>query len=132
LCGLASEVTILFPWGSLLRGVLGHDTDAAAAAAAAGAASLVADGGRVVALVSLTDRDGVGPLDPDRIAGAWRPLGFGLASLREATEAEVAATRSTWARRLGVGRDRLACRLELRRLPGELGQPPTAPARIEP
>jgi 16S rRNA (adenine(1408)-N(1))-methyltransferase len=119
LCGLASELTILFPWGSLLRGVLGEDE-----AVTAGIASLVAPLGRIEALVSLTDRDRAGTIDHDRIDRAWSAHGFELASLREATLAEVHATHSTWGRRLGVGRDRPACRLVLRRrVRSTLGDP---------
>jgi 16S rRNA (adenine(1408)-N(1))-methyltransferase len=106
LCGRADEVTILFPWGSLLRGVLVLDPGAAA-----GIAGLVAPGGRVRALVSVTDRDaanaGLEPLraaDRDRLAERWAPFGLRLAAFEPVTAEEVHGTGSTWARRLGATR----------------------------
>ena len=47
-------MTINFPWGSLLRGVLGHDD-----AALAGVAALLAPGASAHVLFSVTARDGV-------------------------------------------------------------------------
>ena len=52
--GIAAEVSILLPWGSLLRGALAFDD---ACDAAAGIAGLVAPGGRVRAIVSIDPRD---------------------------------------------------------------------------
>lgn len=102
LAGVASLVTITMPWGSLLRGVLGLDEQALR-----GVASVVARGGRVELLASVVaaDRvDGLERLDADAaapIAAAWRSIGFELVSMRPASYAEVAITRSSWARRLG-------------------------------
>lgn len=118
LCGIADTVTAWFPWGSLLRGVLGLDD-----AAARGLATLVRpDGGRVEALVSVTARDrldGVASLDGpalDRLAGAHRRFGLELVSVAPATAEEVRATRSSWGRRLlASGSDRPVWRLSLRR-----------------
>jgi len=113
LTSVASEVSIAFPWGSLLRGVLGADRPALA-----GVASIVARNGRVIVLASVVpaDRvDGIATLDASMapaIAGAWRSVGFELVSIRPATPEDLAATRSSWARRLG---DRPVFRLELRR-----------------
>jgi 16S rRNA (adenine(1408)-N(1))-methyltransferase len=100
--GIADDLTILFPWSSLLRGVLALD-----GAAADGIAGLVRDGGRVDALVSITERDGLGlaPLraeDGPRIAGRWASHGLTLVAFEPATAEEIAATGSTWARRLGA------------------------------
>ena len=50
--GLADHVTILFPWGSLLRGALGLDP-----AVAAAIARLIAPGGRLEIVVSIVERD---------------------------------------------------------------------------
>jgi 16S rRNA (adenine(1408)-N(1))-methyltransferase len=106
LCGRADEVTILFPWGSLLRGVLALDPGAAA-----GIAGLLAPGGRVRALVSVTDRDeanaGLAPLraaDRDGLAKRWAAFGLRLTAFEPATAADIHATGSTWARRLGAAR----------------------------
>lgn len=117
LAGVAAELTILFPWGSLLRGVLALDD---AAAASAGIASLLAPGGVATAIVSIEDRDG---LELPRLDGGvarvalrerWSRFGLELCALRPATSDEIAATGSTWARRLRAGRERDAWRLELR------------------
>ena len=114
--GVADELTIAFPWGSLLRGVLALDEEAAA-----GIASLLAPDGVAVAVVSVEDRDG---LDLPRLGedgarealGArWSCHGLRLCELRAATRDELASMTSTWARRLDAGRDRTAWRIELQR-----------------
>jgi 16S rRNA (adenine(1408)-N(1))-methyltransferase len=112
LLGAADELTIRFPWGSLLRGALAIDR-----AAAAGIAALIKPGGRLTILVSISDRDGLGltPIDEaeaaDALADRWNAHGIRLEAICPATDADVAATRSSWARRLGVGRARPAWRL---------------------
>jgi 16S rRNA (adenine(1408)-N(1))-methyltransferase len=100
LTGLADELTILFPWGSLLRGTLALDD-----AAAAGIARLMRPGGRVEAFVSITERDGLGlpPLcaqDGALIAGRWARHGLTLEGFAPATADDIATSGSTWARRL--------------------------------
>ena len=113
LAAVASLVTVLLPWGSLLRGVLGLDP-----AALRGIASIVAPGGRVKVLASVTPPDhvpGLEQLDASAepvIAAAWRSVGFELVGFRPATRDHLLATRSSWARRLG---DRRVWRFELRR-----------------
>lgn len=104
LVGMADELTIQFPWGSLLRGVLAVDQ-----AAAQGIASLLRPGARATAFVSIAPRDGLAlaPLDePDAavaLASRWACHGLRLESLRAATAEEVKATGSSWARRLWAG-----------------------------
>ncbi len=101
--GVADLVLITLPWGSLLRGALALDADVAG-----GIARLVAPGGRVEMLVAPAARDRLAPdLDVgtrlrDGLADDWRGLGLELCEARPATDAEIAATRSTWARRLGL------------------------------
>jgi 16S rRNA (adenine(1408)-N(1))-methyltransferase len=124
LCGRVDEITVLFPWGSLLRGALAIDP-----VAAAGIAGLVAPGGVVRALVSVTDRDtgatDLRPLtaaDADAIRGRWAAFGLGLMRFQPATAEEIAASGSTWARRLVRGRrelDRPVWNVELRCSDGE-------------
>lgn len=64
LCGQADLVTIVLPWGSLLRGALGRDD-----AVMAGIAALVAPGGQVEVLIAPSARDGIEwPADPSTIA----------------------------------------------------------------
>lgn len=114
---IADELTVNFPWGSLLGGALAVDD-----AAARGIAALLKPGASLTALVSVTPRDGLelGAMDEpgaaNQLAGRWANHGLQLASVCPATDAEVAATRSTWARRLGVGRSRPAWRVVLRRV----------------
>lgn len=114
LAGLADEVTILFPWGSLLRGALALDD-----VAAAGISSFVRAGGRAIAHVSITDRDGLGLADVDddveALAARWSRHGLVLDGVSRARKEEVAATGSSWARRLATDPDRPVWRIELAR-----------------
>ena len=104
LVGLAARVTVRFPWGSLLRGCLGAD-----AGVAAGLASLVGPGGVLELLLAPADRDGLAdlPTEPGAVVAAamraFGPLGLRLADGRVATDEEIRASRSTWARRLLAG-----------------------------
>ena len=122
----ADELTIHFPWGSLLRATLATPE---AATGAAGIAALLAPAGQVTALVSVDARDRLGlpPLcatDAPELAARWATHGLVLTWFAPAGQTEIKATGSSWARRLGAGRDRVAWRLELCR--GGL----PAPARI--
>lgn len=105
LAGRAHLVTVLCPWGSLLRGCLERDD-----AVARGLAGLVAPGGTLELLLAPADRDGLDgvPTTTGDITTAARRTfeaeGFALVLAREATPAEVAATGSSWARRLGAVR----------------------------
>jgi 16S rRNA (adenine(1408)-N(1))-methyltransferase len=116
LLGIADELTIAFPWGSLLRGVLALDE---AADAAAGIAALLAPGGRAIAHLSIDPRDRLAmpaleTSTSTQLAGRWRCHDHELCAWRPATPAEVGATRSSWARRLhAAGGDRVTWRLEL-------------------
>lgn len=116
LAGIADEVTITFPWGSLLRAALAL---ADACDASAGIAGLINAGGRVHALVSVDRRDGldVPPLAVETgrdIAARWSALCLDVVAWRRADDGEIEASGSSWARRLRAGRDRTAWRLELR------------------
>ena len=97
----ADLVTVHFPWGSLLRGVVGGD-----ARVAAGLASLVRSGGAIALLVAPMERDGLERI-PTSSAGlaahaaeAFDPLGFDIERVCEPTPRDLRATGSTWARRL--------------------------------
>jgi 16S rRNA (adenine(1408)-N(1))-methyltransferase len=119
--GAADELTTQFPWGSLLRGALALDD---AGAAAAGIAALLKPQATATALLSIEARDGLGlpRLDDPRACEAlrerWLRHGLDVYDLRPATADELARTRSTWARRLGAGRDRATWRVALRRRAG--------------
>lgn len=121
LCGGVNELTIQFPWASLLRGTLAFDP-----AAAVGIAGLLAPGGWLTAIVATAARDrlmGI-PAADELLDGAgpdlrrrWNRYGLELTDIRAATAGEIAASGSSWAKRLlatGV-RDRRAVRLTLRR-----------------
>ena len=101
--GVADRVTVHFPWGSLLRGLLAGD-----GVVIWNLGALCAPGAELVALWSVADRDlatlGSAPALPDenRLAAT----GLEVRELRPATTAEVAATHSTWAKRLRAGVDR--------------------------
>ena len=87
-----------FPWGSLLRGLAGHDE-----AVLAGAAALLAPGAALTALISITPRDGVpGPAPRPALDAAYARCGLALEELRPATPAEVDASDGL----LGVARPR--------------------------
>jgi 16S rRNA (adenine(1408)-N(1))-methyltransferase len=117
LLGVAAEVTITMPWGSLLRGSLARDD---AGAAAGGIAALVAPGGTVRVLLSIDPRDRLAlpPLEDVAaadVADRWRRHGLALTALESADAATVTASGSSWARRLAAGRDRTVWRIELER-----------------
>jgi len=114
LIGRADEVSVTFPWGSLLRGALALDE-----VAAAGLAALVGPAGRLIVITSIADRDRLElpsleePGAATDLAERWARIGLELSEIRPATADEVLSTRSTWARRLAAGRDRPTWRLEL-------------------
>jgi len=106
----ADTLTINFPWGSLLRGVLGHDD-----AVLAGIARLLAPGAAGEVLVSVVPRDGVPPIPAaDALADAYARHGLELVEARPATLGEVAASGSSWAKRLRAGAERPVTLLRLR------------------
>jgi 16S rRNA (adenine(1408)-N(1))-methyltransferase len=108
-------LTVHFPWGSLLRGVVGHDPELTATLA-----GLVAPGGRARLLISVAGRDargGLTEIDLRAVAEAWRFHGLQAESVRPATLADANEARSSWGRRLlrVPAADRRAWKLELRR-----------------
>ena len=114
--GLADRVTVHFPWGSLLRGLLAADP-----AVLGGLARVMGPGATLSMMVSATAHDrgaGVEPIGEPALAalaGPYRHQGLTVTEVRPATPAEIAATRSTWARRLGAGTRRPAWVLEAQR-----------------
>jgi 16S rRNA (adenine(1408)-N(1))-methyltransferase len=88
-----------FPWGSLLRGVLGADD-----AVLAGVAQLLAPEAGGTALVSVVPRDGVAPVPaPEDLGAAYARAGLRLVEARAATPVELGAAGSSWAKRLRAG-----------------------------
>jgi 16S rRNA (adenine(1408)-N(1))-methyltransferase len=104
LTSVADEVRVTFPWGSLLRGVLGADE-----AALEGVARVAKRGAQIRALISVTERDGLG-VDPDAgcalLSSIYRASGLRLVEARPATREEIAGANSSWAKRLRAGVDR--------------------------
>ncbi len=130
--GMAGSLTVNFPWGSLLRGLLGEDD-----AVLAGVARLMAPGAEGVVLLSVLPRDGMPPVPPPvSLRPAYARHGLDLVEMRPATPEEVAASGSSWAKRLRAGRDRPVTLLRLRacgrlgpRWPGAPGFPRASSAR---
>ena len=101
---VADEVTVHFPWGSLLRGALAEDESVFAAIC-----RLPRPGGVLTVMLSITARDGRAPLDGGDIARArraYRTCGLVLVDHRAVMRADVDAARSSWGKRLGVGQTR--------------------------
>ena len=108
--GLAGSLTVNFPWGSLLRGLLGEDDTVLA-----GVARLMAPGAEGAVLLSVMPRDGMPPVPPrSSLAPVYERHGLELVEMRPATPEEVAASGSSWAKRLRAGRERPVTLLKLR------------------
>ena len=103
LAGLADRVTVQFPWGSLLRGVMGVDGPVLE-----NLARIAAPGATLTVLWSVVDRDraAVGPTPTWPAEERFAAVGFDVHELRQASAEEVASTGSTWAKRLRAGIDR--------------------------
>ena len=114
LAGIADEATVHFPWGSLLRGLIRAD-----AAVLEPLARLVRPGGELRVILSAAPRDGLGEITPATLLAVrhdYARIGLGLRAVREATAADVRETRSSWSKRLAVGRERVAVRARYRRV----------------
>jgi 16S rRNA (adenine(1408)-N(1))-methyltransferase len=69
-----------------------------------GVAQLLSPGATAAVLLSVLPRDGAPALRaPDELAAAYARFGLQLLETRPATPAEVAASRSSWAKRLRAG-----------------------------
>lgn len=114
--GVADALTVHFPWGSLLRGLLTADP-----AILGGIARVTRPDASVALLLSLTERDNVaevGTIDERTFAAlapAYAARGLTLLDARPATRQEVARSHSTWAKGLGAGATRVAWTVTLRR-----------------
>src|SRR5262245_21096357 len=94
---VADEVRVAFPWGSLLRGILGRDERALR-----GIARLATCGAPIRALVSITERDDLG-LGTDVEPAPYEAQGLRLIEVRPAGPGEVAPARASWAKPLPAG-----------------------------
>ena len=104
----ADLVTVQFPWGSLLRGIVRGE--AGTVCPLVGLLKPIAEA-ELRLLVSIEARDralGLAALDAggvDRIVHAFGESGLRSIDVRQATTVDLAAARSTWAKRLGAGTD---------------------------
>ena len=99
---IADEVTIHFPWGSLLHGLIDGSS-----AIVGPIARLMKDGAELRVLLSAGERDGLAELTPSVIASRSEDFaghGLRLVDARWASGAIVAESRSAWAKRLGLSR----------------------------
>jgi 16S rRNA (adenine(1408)-N(1))-methyltransferase len=88
----------------------------------AGVAALLAPGAEAVVLVSVVPRDGLAAIPAaGDLRGAYAHHCLELVEVREATAAEVAASRSSWAKRLRAGAARPVMLLRAR-APASLNQ----------
>ena len=113
LAARADEITVNFPWGSLLRGIVRADRPVLR-----GIAAIAKYGARITVLTAIEDRDASSDVSasdlgqlPSR-AAAFADAGLAIARCGTATQAEIAASGSSWAKRLR----RDAVRIELRRV----------------
>ena len=113
---LVDELTVHFPWGSLLRGLLAPE-----GCVLAGLTRLLRPGGHVTALISLTPRDRQPALPlidrglAARLAAPYAAQRLRLVDWRPASPAEIGAAHSTWAKRLRAGRARPVWRMHVLR-----------------
>lgn len=115
LASSADLVTVVLPWGSLLRGVLDAD-----AAIAQGLCNLLRPDGELLLFLSEIDQPAVDDLLERLVARGLRSL-----EVREAVEWDVRTLSSGWARRLGIPGSRPAwiirlCRKQLTKEEGSL------------
>lgn len=114
--GIAASLTVHFPWGSLLRGLICADPTILA-----GIARVTRPGATIILLLSVTERDHVGGMDAfdeeavARIGCRYAAYDLALTEARPATPEDLAAAHSTWAKRLGAGSHRPAWLLRFRR-----------------
>ena len=128
--GVADLVTVHFPWGSLLRGLLGADP-----ATMTGLSRVLRPGGTLQLLVSATARDHSAGVPPIRtatlraLAESYAAWGLAVTELRPATVADVADAHSTWAKRLGAGTRRPAWLLRAQLAPAGGRRTPVGSSR---
>ncbi len=109
--GRADLVTVILPWGSLLRGVAGLDDRVAD-----GLVSLLRPGAVLELVLSVAERDNPPVADPVSAARTtFEARGLRAHAIETLTIADLANTGSAWAKRLasGGGAGRSAWRLRL-------------------
>jgi 16S rRNA (adenine(1408)-N(1))-methyltransferase len=110
---LADEVTVQFPWGSLLRGLVDGS-----GCVIEPIANLMRASADLRLLMSAVDRDGFRDLTPALVTAgrdAYARHGLRLTQAGWASTTTVAESRSAWAKRLAIGRARPAVIARYRR-----------------
>lgn len=116
LAGLAASISILFPWGSLLAGLLGEDPCFLRALG-----SLAAPRCRLECYLNVGALDEQGfdlGTGTERVRASLGEMGFAPLAECALDSAGLRAIPSTWARRLAHGRDPRGVVLAARRSPG--------------
>lgn len=112
LARVADAITVAFPWGSLLRGLLNGDPGLLAGLRALGrpgaTISVSVNGGAFAEAGWDADTGG------ERIRDVLGAAGFEVGACRVLGPAELRQLPSTWAKRLAFGRDPRAVRIEAR------------------
>ena len=99
---IAHEVSVHFPWGSLLRGLVD-----ASPSIVGPIADLLKPGAELRVLISAVDRDGVGEITPSVLSArsdAYAEHGLDLVGASWASPVAVRESHSAWAKRLGASR----------------------------
>ncbi len=111
--GLATSVSVLFPWGSLMRAAVRPDEGFGERIAA-----LCQPGATVEVVYSFDSRDaaelerlGLGANDPRAVACGYEADGFGVRCIEELDVEGIKAYPTTWARKLSTGSGRVATRV---------------------
>lgn len=103
LCQAATHLTINFPWGSLLRGVLSGDASLLAGVMAIGRRGASLD--LRVNAGALAEAGWALEAGGERIAAVLRSAGIAPAPIRELGARELRNCQTTWAKRLAFCRD---------------------------
>jgi 16S rRNA (adenine(1408)-N(1))-methyltransferase len=93
--GVASVVTVHFPWGTLRAAAAAHDRGLTARLA-----GLVRPGGQLQLLLADAERDGTPPVDLEAVGNVYRALGMRLVTVQAATLDDAVAAHSSWGKRL--------------------------------
>ncbi|NUS44266.1 MAG: hypothetical protein HOQ24_11335, partial [Mycobacteriaceae bacterium] len=110
--GVADIVTVYFPWGSLLRGLVTGDP-----AMLSGLARTMKPGAALTVVLSVIDHDrtmGLPAVDAaalTALADSYAAAGLAVSDIAPATRQDIAATGSSWGKRLGAGAERPAWRI---------------------
>jgi 16S rRNA (adenine(1408)-N(1))-methyltransferase len=113
--GRASSVSVLFPWGGLLRAAVQPEEGLGARLSA-----LCQPGAALEVVYSLDERDaseharlGIARSEAAEVAAAYRMCGFRVREMVSLDAGAIRAYPTTWARKLATGSSRTATRIVL-------------------